>query len=131
MGQKLTVDPSVDPLGLASRNVPSLVIPMKGCALCSCYTFYCLETASNQHIAQISKVKTSISSPTSCLFLNLLKSGSFTIDWSLTIATACLGEIFPSAYRKFCSTKTASVREYNYVISDIDRNKTGIVNTGK
>ena len=31
----------------------------------------------------------------------------------------------------FYSTETALVRECNYVISDIDRNKTVIVNTGR
>ena len=37
--------------------------------------------------------------------------------------------IFPSVFKNFYGPETALVRECNYVIIDIDRNKTVIVNT--
>ena len=37
----------------------------------------------------------------------------------------------PSVYKKFYGTWTSLVREYNYAILDIDRNKTVIVNAGR
>ena len=37
--------------------------------------------------------------------------------------------IFPSVFKNFYGPETVLVRECNYVIIDIDRNKTVIVNT--
>ena len=46
-----------------------------------------------------------------------------------TVAITCLRVIFPSVFKNFYGPETALVRECNYVIIDIDRNKTVIVNT--